>query len=238
MIDGPGEDDDRDGFIDAACGGLGTDCDDTRADTYPGAPETCDRYDSDCSVTGHIRRAPAAAVNAVDVTEDRDNDGHSALTATCTGGFLRDDCNDNYATDYPGAGDLCDGLDNDCDPLVDEEPGATADCVARTVPNALPASCVRGACTAPVCSAGYVPFCNGCVTPAEVPGSCGTYAKVVCTGVGTYGCDCDPTLCQGCCATGDWCASGGSDTECGVIYGGWCVDCTSTEQTCYGGGCI
>jgi len=45
------EDDDGDGYPDSACPGVGgalADCDDTRADAYPGAYESCDGADEDC----------------------------------------------------------------------------------------------------------------------------------------------------------------------------------------------
>jgi hypothetical protein len=218
LIDGPGEDDDGDGFIDAACGGLGTDCDDSRADTYPGAPETCDRYDSNCSVAGHLRVGTTPVVNSTELAEDRDNDGHSSPTAACTGGLPKDDCNDTFATDYPGAIELCDGRDNDCDTLVDEEPAATDNCIARTPANSQPLSCAGGACSIPVCNAGYVPFCNGCLTPLEVAAAlCNDGEDLVCTGAGTYGCACNPSTCTGCCLGGCFPGDGGwlGNDECG-----------------------
>jgi len=90
---------DGDGFGDAACGG--TDCDDTRDDVYPEAPESCEPgEDLDCSGTPDI---------------DNDNDGY--LDAVCPGG---DDCDDNDANAYPGAPEIClDGIDQDCDGIVD-----------------------------------------------------------------------------------------------------------------------
>jgi hypothetical protein len=38
------------------------------------------------------------------------------------------DCNDADASTFPGAPELCDGYDNNCDGLVDDDPGCETDC--------------------------------------------------------------------------------------------------------------
>jgi hypothetical protein len=48
---------------------------------------------------------------------DADGDGYST-PGSCAG--TRDDCDDLAAAIHPGAAELCDGLDNDCDATIDE----------------------------------------------------------------------------------------------------------------------
>ena len=99
-----------------------TDCDDTDVLVYPGATETCDGVDEDCD--GVIDDgAPGSATWYTDADGDGYGDTSSAVT-TCsppsgtvsTGG----DCDDTDATINPGATETCDGVDEDCNGLVDD----------------------------------------------------------------------------------------------------------------------
>lgn len=88
---------DGDHVFDGACGG--TDCDDSSASAYPGAPELCNGVDDDCDV--------ALPPEETDV----DQDGYLACA---------DDCDDALETVHPGASEVCDNaIDDDCDELID-----------------------------------------------------------------------------------------------------------------------
>ena len=111
-----GPDEDGDGF--SAC----QDCDDTDATVYPGAPEACDGQDNDCDGTTD------EGVKAPTLYADDDGDGFgdsSVSVQTCPppAGFVSssDDCDDDDPTVYPGAEEVCDERDNDCDGTVDED---------------------------------------------------------------------------------------------------------------------
>jgi hypothetical protein len=123
-------DGDSDGVPDARCCNTqtdgthvcGTDCDDARASTYPGAAEPCNRIDDDCD---------AATDEGVSATlyldSDGDLHGEAASSVVDCPGLLADhvtvgdDCDDSDVAIHPGAAESCvSPADDDCDAQVDE----------------------------------------------------------------------------------------------------------------------
>ncbi|MDP2306836.1 MAG: putative metal-binding motif-containing protein [Pseudomonadota bacterium] len=101
------------------------DCDDTRALTNPGATEYCNSYDDDCDGTIDEDDAADAATWYLDADGDAyGNASRSDVRCTAPGGYVADDtdCLDSSAITHPGADEICDSIDNDCDGIVDNGP--------------------------------------------------------------------------------------------------------------------
>ncbi|HTQ03574.1 MAG TPA: putative metal-binding motif-containing protein [Polyangiaceae bacterium] len=108
---------DHDGHADASCldahgRPLGDDCDDEDPTRYPGAQEVCDPdgVDEDCDPS---------------TVGDLDADGDGAISSACCNVTPESrqcgtDCDDSNPAIYPGAPEVCDGLDNNCDGRIDE----------------------------------------------------------------------------------------------------------------------
>lgn len=125
------KDNDSDGFgtstssVQACTQPLGfvsnnTDCNDNNANTYPGATEVCNGIDDNCN---------AQIDEGVKLTffrdADRDGFGNPALTknaCSVPSGYVVDntDCDDSKAFAYPGATELCNGIDDNCNGQIDE----------------------------------------------------------------------------------------------------------------------
>ncbi len=98
-----------------------TDCDDTNAAVFPGATEICDGLDNDCN--DQIDEGLAVMTYYVDSDGDGFGDTNISIdTCLAISGYVIDDtdCNDNDASIFPGAAEVCDGLDNDCNNLIDD----------------------------------------------------------------------------------------------------------------------
>ncbi|MGB0639495.1 MAG: putative metal-binding motif-containing protein [Myxococcota bacterium] len=99
-----------------------TDCDDEDAAVNPAAIEVCDGLDNDCD--GELD--PSDATDASAWYADTDGDGYGDITETVmscvsSDGWVADstDCDDVDPDVNPGATEVCDGVDNDCDGVVD-----------------------------------------------------------------------------------------------------------------------
>jgi len=98
----------------------GGDCDDSNSNIHPGVPEVCDGIDNNCD--GNIDEGVGDTYFA-----DTDGDGfgdpnNSIMACTIPSGYVIDDtdCDDTDATINPNATESCDGIDNNCDGVIDE----------------------------------------------------------------------------------------------------------------------
>ncbi len=97
------------------------DCDDTNPEVYPGAEEVCNGIDDNCD--GQVDEG----LPVVTYYPDADGDGYGAplpVQEACEQpeGFVEvpGDCNDRDETINPDAEEICDGIDNDCNDVVDD----------------------------------------------------------------------------------------------------------------------
>jgi len=133
-------DDDSDGYgdigdpitaCDAPAGFVSNanDCDDGRDDVSPAETEICDAYDTDEDCDGlsddHDPSADSGSMSTFYADTDTDDYGDlTAPQAACDApaGFVADfsDCDDAVATTFPGATEVCNYTDDDCDGDTDE----------------------------------------------------------------------------------------------------------------------
>jgi len=98
------------------------DCDDRNPEISPDGDEICDDLDNDCD--GLVDDADETLV-AGDWSFDADLDGYGGtsqpLRCSYVDGYVFDggDCDDLNPARNPGVAEVCDGIDNDCDGLVD-----------------------------------------------------------------------------------------------------------------------
>ena len=154
-------DDDGDGYCEsttAPCtdGTLNGDCDDTDPAINPGVNEICnDNIDNNCDGQQNEEDADDCLDYFYDLDVDTWGstdtfDSRCYCNPTNSWSATRDgDCDDNDATINPGAPEIADGLDNNCDGIKDEGTdlydndgdGYCADDTACTDPTILPGDC-------------------------------------------------------------------------------------------------
>lgn len=245
---------DGDGYCDEDCPDAATgsandcirgdgDCDDSDESINPGANEDCDTGgDDDCN--GETNELNAA--NCEPFYRDNDNDGFGTGTSRCYcepfGEYTAPepgDCNELDPEVNPGADELCNDFDDDCDIRTND--GAT-ECPGRCCgsPASCQECCISGDCSshgtcdfdayACVCDTGWSDCADSC--------DCNIGAgQICCDGECTFGECCDVTDCSGsstaCLSNECECEAGYEDCsatcDCNVGAGYYC--CGGTCQT-------
>jgi hypothetical protein len=131
-----GCDDDGDGFCDgnlqvssggaAVCVNTGNDCDDTNGDINPSKAEVCGNGIDDNCFGG---QNDVGAIGCTTFYADGDNDGFGSSASKCqceaAGTFKATnmlDCDDTNGLIRPGATEICDGVDNNCNDVAGTAP--------------------------------------------------------------------------------------------------------------------
>ncbi|HAN32379.1 MAG TPA: hypothetical protein DCQ06_12360, partial [Myxococcales bacterium] len=153
----------------------GKDCDDGNKNINPNATEVCATAGVDDNCDG--KKDPPGTKGCSSFYFDGDGDGYaqSNSTSVCQCGpnpatkftaQKKGDCNDTSTSIKPGATEMCNGIDDDCDKVKDE--GATSQC--KSVSNASHA-CASGKCSITKCSSKYFDldqaYSNGCECKAD-----------------------------------------------------------------------
>lgn len=102
---------------------LGGDCADELASDYPNAPEFCDGRDNNCDLVVD----EASAVDASVWYIDSDGDGFGSAQSTVVACYIVQgyvgndgDCLDSDPTINPSVTEIVDGIDQDCDGVIDD----------------------------------------------------------------------------------------------------------------------
>ncbi|HMQ49082.1 MAG TPA: MopE-related protein [Saprospiraceae bacterium] len=99
------------------------DCNDNDSAIHPNAAEVCDDIDNNCN--GLLNDGIAVSTYYRDADNDNFGDGgvplDTCLAAPPSGYVTNDlDCNDNDSAIHPNAAEVCDGIDNNCNGLIND----------------------------------------------------------------------------------------------------------------------
>ncbi len=234
-----GCDKDHDGFCDSAmivigaplvCPAGGGDCNDQNAAINPGAQEDCSTPDDD-DCDGNYNNQDALGCNIF--FSDADNDGYGTKSFKCfcvpVGLFKASktaDCVDNNFAINPGAIEECNGIDDDCDGIIDNGCDADGDgyCAVGKVITAGTSACPNGG--------GDCDDTNFNVNPGEVE-ICGDGIDNNCNGSQN---DAGALLCQTFYSDVDQDGYGSSSSKCQCAGSGTFTtqvsgDCNDTDAT-------
>ena len=164
-------DGDGDGWgTDASCGLL--DCDDNDVNWNPAATDICeDGLDQNCD-----------GADAVCPCLQTDGDGDGFGDGL---GCSPADCNDSNPFIYPGAAELCNNIDEDCNGVLDD-----GDPAFMCAPTSMVATtqCSSATCLVATCTAGWYDvdgiYSNGCETEDLVTNSCASAISLGSVGSG------------------------------------------------------
>ncbi|MCK6503782.1 hypothetical protein L6R53_10350 [Myxococcota bacterium] len=103
------------------------DCDDGAPTVHPGATEVCNDLDDDCDGAVDEGAADRGTWYRDDDGDSYGDPAESTLSCDLPSGYVSndDDCDDGRSSVHPGATEVCNDLDDDCDGSVDE--GAVSD---------------------------------------------------------------------------------------------------------------
>ena len=213
-----------------------TDCNDADAGVNPGAAEICNGLDENCD--GNSDEGLTFTTYYADADGDTYGDA-GATTSTCNGapeGYVSDatDCNDADGAVNPGATEVCNGIDDNCDGNIDEGVQSTfyADADGDAYGDA---GSTTMACEAPE---GYVADATDC---NDADGSVNPGAAEVCNGIDD---NCDGNIDEGVLVTfyadadGDTYGDGASTTDACSAPEGYVAnsdDCDDASSTVYPG---
>lgn len=118
------------GFVDRS-----DDCNDDDASIHPDAEEICDGIDNDCDDLTDDADNNVNVEDGVVYYTDADGDGFGAefsARVACVmpenAAEVSDDCNDGDALIHPDAEEVCDGIDNNCNNIIDEQLDGLTQC--------------------------------------------------------------------------------------------------------------